>query len=339
MTGRTMSDEAQSEKDAESPKSGVRYIDAVEGDVGQRLDNFLMRVFRAVPKSHVYRVLRKGEVRVNGKRAKPETRIAAGDRIRIPPIRVDSEPRKSKPSNSLQSFINTAVIHEDRDLLIINKPAGVAVHGGSGLAFGVIEALRAARPELSELELVHRLDRDTSGVLVLAKRRAALREMHAALREREMTKRYLALVCGRWTLGKKTLELPLLTNQKQGGERMVRVHPEGQSAHSIFSPAQHFGRLATLMDIEIGTGRTHQIRVHAAYASHPVAGDEKYGDKHCNDSLRPFGLKRMFLHAHSLQFVRPGTSEQFMITAPLSDELNAVLSKLDEATGKKRGAS
>ncbi|MES1196745.1 MAG: pseudouridine synthase, partial [Steroidobacter sp.] len=221
-----MADDADQKKAGESPRSGVRYVDATEGDVGQRLDNFLMRVFRAVPKSHVYRVLRKGEVRVNGKRAKPETRIAAGDRIRIPPIRVDAAPRESKPSSSLQSFISTAVIHEDRDLLIINKPSGVAVHGGSGLAFGVIEALRAARPELTELELVHRLDRDTSGVLVLAKRRSALREMHAALREREMTKRYLALVCGRWGLGRKTLELPLLTNQKQGGERMVRVHPE-----------------------------------------------------------------------------------------------------------------
>ncbi len=320
----------------ETPRPGVRYIDATEGDVGQRLDNFLLRVFKTVPKSHVYRVLRKGEVRVNGKRAKPETRIAPGDRVRIPPIRVDVEPAQSKPSSSLQAFISTTTIHEDRDLLIINKPSGVAVHGGSGLAFGVIEALRAARPELTELELVHRLDRDTSGVLMLAKRRAALREMHAALREREMTKRYLALVSGKWTLGKKTLDLPLLTNQKQGGERMVRVHPEGQSAHSVFMPKQHFGRLATLMDIEIGTGRTHQIRVHAAYAGHPVAGDEKYGDKDCNDSLRPFGLKRMFLHAHSLQFVKPGTTEQFTITAPLSDELQMVLNKLEEAVGKKR---
>jgi 23S rRNA pseudouridine955/2504/2580 synthase len=323
---------------AETPRPGVRYIDATEGDVGQRLDNFLLRVFKTVPKSHVYRVLRKGEVRVNGKRAKPETRIALGDRVRIPPIRVDAQPVQIKPSNSLQAFISTTVIHEDRDLLIINKPSGVAVHGGSGLAYGVIEALRAARPELVDLELVHRLDRDTSGVLVLAKRRAALREMHAALREREMTKCYLALVSGRWALGKKTLELPLQTNQKQGGERMVRVHPEGQSALSIFAPKQHFGRLATLMDIEIGTGRTHQIRVHAAYAGHPVAGDEKYGDKQCNDSLRPFGLRRMFLHAHSLQFVKPGTTEQFTITAPLSDELLDVLKKLEDATTKKKSA-
>ena len=330
-----MANDNSADSSPETPRPGVRYIDATEGDVGQRLDNFLLRVFKSVPKSHVYRVLRKGEVRVNGKRVKPETRVALGDRIRIPPIRVDTEPKESRPSNSLQSFVSTAVIHEDRDLLIINKPSGVAVHGGSGLAFGVIEALRAARPELVELELVHRLDRDTSGVLVLAKRRAALREMHAALRDREMTKRYLALVSGRWTLGTKTLDLPLLTNQKQGGERMVRVHPEGQSAHSVFDPKQHFGRLATLMDIEIGTGRTHQIRVHAAYAGHPVAGDEKYGDKACNDSLRPFGLRRMFLHAHSLQFVRPGTTESLTITAPLSEELQLVLSKLETATGKK----
>ena len=319
-----------------SSRPAVRYVEAVEGDVGQRLDNFLLRVFKTVPKSHVYRVLRKGEVRVNGKRAKPETRMALGDRVRIPPIRVDAQPPQSKPSNSLQQFVHTAVIYEDRDLLIINKPSGVAVHGGSGLAFGVIEALRAARPELIELELVHRLDRDTSGVLVLAKRRAALRELHAALREREMTKRYVALVCGRWTLGKKTLDLPLITNQKQGGERIVRVHSEGQSAHSVFTPNKVFGRLATLMDIEIGTGRTHQIRVHAAYAGHPVAGDEKYGDRQCNDSLRPFGLRRMFLHAHSLEFAKPGSGEPFSITAPLSDELKAVLTKLEEAVGKKR---
>jgi 23S rRNA pseudouridine955/2504/2580 synthase len=317
------------------PGRGVRYVEAVEGDVGQRLDNFLMRVFRAVPKSHIYRVLRKGEVRVNGKRAKPEQRLVLGDRVRIPPIRVDAEATPGKPSTSLQQFIGGTVIHEDRDILIINKPAGVAVHGGSGLAFGVIEALRAARPELTELELVHRLDRDTSGCLILAKRRAALRELHAALREREMTKRYLALVCGRWTLGKKTLDLPLMTNQKQGGERMVRVHPEGQSAHSVFAPQRVFGKLATLMDIEIGTGRTHQIRVHAAYAGHPVTGDEKYGDKQCNDSLRSFGLRRMFLHAHTLQFARPGSGEAFTITAPLSEELQAVLNKLEEATGRK----
>lgn len=320
-----------------TPGKGVSYVEAGEGDVGQRLDNYLMRVLKTIPKSHVYRVLRKGEVRVNGKRAKPETRLVLGDRVRIPPLRFDDKPAQAKPSTSLQQFIGAAILHEDKDLLIVNKPAGVAVHGGSGLAFGVIEALRAARPELPDLELVHRLDRDTSGVLLIAKRRAALRELHAAFREREMTKRYLALVVGRWELGKKKIELPLLTNQKQGGERMVRVHADGQSALSTFVPQQHFGKLATLMAIEIGTGRTHQIRVHAAYAGHPVAGDEKYGDKAGSDALRTFGLRRMFLHAHSLEFARPGTGEKFSITAPLSDELNAVLANLQKAVGKKGG--
>jgi 23S rRNA pseudouridine955/2504/2580 synthase len=166
-------------------------------------------------------------------------------------------------------------------------------------------------------------------LLLVAKRRAALRELHASLREREMTKRYLALVCGRWTLGKKKLELPLVTNQKQGGERVVRVDPAGQSALSIFSPKQHFGRLATLMDVEIGTGRTHQIRVHSAYTGHPVAGDEKYGERASNDAFKAYGLRRMFLHAHSLEFARPGTGEPFTITAPLSPELEAVLKNLE----------
>jgi 23S rRNA pseudouridine955/2504/2580 synthase len=320
-----------------TPGKGVSYVEAGEGDVGQRIDNFLMRVLKTIPKSHVYRVLRKGEVRVNGKRAKPETRLALGDRVRIPPLRIDDKPVQAKPSTSLQEFIEASILHEDKDLLIVNKPAGVAVHGGSGLAFGVIEALRAARPELPELELVHRLDRDTSGVLLIAKRRAALRELHAALRQREMTKRYLALVTGRWELGKKRIELPLLTNQKQGGERMVRVHADGQSALSTFVPQQHFGKLATLMAIEIGTGRTHQIRVHAAYAGHPVAGDEKYGNKEGSEALRAYGLRRMFLHAHSLEFARPGTGEKFSITAPLSDELNAVLASVQATVGKKSG--
>lgn len=314
---------------------GVSFTEATEGDVGQRLDNYLLRVLKTIPKSHVYRVLRKGEVRVNGKRAKPETRLVLGDKVRIPPVRLDDKPAQSQPSTSLQQFIISAILYEDKDLLIVNKPAGVAVHGGSGLAFGVIEALRSARPELPELELVHRLDRDTSGVLLIAKRRAALRELHAALREREMTKCYLALVCGKWQLGKKRIELPLLTNQKQGGERMVRVHADGQSALSTFKPEQHFGKLATLMAIEIGTGRTHQIRVHAAHAGHPVAGDEKYGDKAANEALKSYGLRRMFLHAHSLSFAKPGSGEPFSISAPLSEELTTVLATLKQAVEKK----
>lgn len=311
------------------PGARVSYIEATEGDAGQRIDNFLLRVLKQVPKSHVYRVLRKGEVRVNGRRAKPEYRLEEGDRIRLPPVRLDVA-TPQKPSYSLQATLLAAVIHEDRDLLIVNKPAGIAVHGGSAQSFGVIEALRAARPELTELELVHRLDRDTSGCLLLAKRRAALRELHARLREREMEKQYLALLVGRWTLGTKKIDLALKTNLRQGGERVVKVHQEGQSAISRFKPVQSFGQLATLMEVTIGTGRTHQIRVHATAAGHPVAGDDKYGDREANVRLKAFGLDRMFLHAHSLGFIRPGTVEPFSISAPLDEELKQVLTRLGD---------
>ncbi len=322
-------------------RTRVTTVTVNEGDAGQRIDNFLMRQWREVPKSHIYRLLRKGEVRVNGKRAKPELKLTLGDLVRLPPIRMAAESEGSRPpSKSLQSVISAAIIYEDRDLLVVNKPAGIAVHGGSGLAHGVIEALRTARPELTELELVHRLDRETSGCLLIAKRRAVLRQLHALFREREMDKRYLALVGGRWTLGKKKLDMPLKTNQKQGGERVVRVHPDGQSSESTFKPIEHFGTLATLMEVSIGTGRTHQIRVHASYVDHPVAGDEKYGSKEHNAALKPFGLKRMFLHAHSLSFIRPSAvqseGEPFTITAPLDAELQSVLSNLAEATPSRQ---
>jgi 23S rRNA pseudouridine955/2504/2580 synthase len=317
-----------------APSSKVSYVEAGEGDAKQRIDNFLMRIWRQVPKSHVYRLLRKGEVRVNGKRAKPELRLQVGDKVRLPPIRLEQVEGPLPPSRSLQSVIEASIIYEDKDIVVVNKPAGIAVHGGSGLSHGLIEGLRASRPDLTELELVHRLDRDTSGCLLIAKRRAALRELHGRLREREMDKRYLALVCGKWTLGTKKLDMPLKTNEKQGGERVVRVHPDGQTAESTFKRLEGYGKWATLMEVHIGTGRTHQIRVHAAYAGHPVAGDEKYGDRAQSDALKAaFGLRRMFLHAHSVSFIRPGTDETFSITAPLSDELQAVLDKL--AAGNK----
>jgi 23S rRNA pseudouridine955/2504/2580 synthase len=308
----------------------VSYVEAAEGDEGQRLDNFLLRILGSVPRSLVYRILRTGEVRVNGRRAKPAYRLAAGDRVRLPPLKDagrkdDAEPAKL-PSKSLREFIGAAVVHEDRDLIVINKPAGVAVHGGSGVSFGVIEALRAMHPQLKELELVHRLDRETSGCLLVAKRRAVLRDLHAQLRERTMEKRYLALVAGRWPFGRKTIDLPLKTNLKQGGERVVRVHAEGQHAETTFAPLEQFGKVATLLDIELGTGRTHQIRVHAAHAGYPVAGDEKYGDRDKDAKLREYGLSRMFLHAASLTFRR--ADEPFRVTAPLPPELQAVLEQL-----------
>jgi 23S rRNA pseudouridine955/2504/2580 synthase len=309
----------------------VSYVEAQEGDAGQRLDNFLLRTLGGVPRSLVYRILRTGEVRVNGGRAKPAYRLAAGDRVRLPPVQGakrqgGSDPAKA-PSKSLREFVAGAVIFEDRDLIVVNKPAGVAVHGGSGVSFGVIEALRAVHPQLKELELVHRLDRETSGCLLVAKRRPVLRDLHAQLRGREMEKRYLALVAGRWPFGTKTLDLPLKTNLKQGGERVVRVHSDGQEAVTTFKPREQFGKVATLLDIELGTGRTHQIRVHAAHAGYPVAGDEKYGDRDKDAKLREYGLSRMFLHAASLTF-RRGEGEPFTVTAPLSPELESVLERL-----------
>jgi len=283
-----------------------------------------------VPRSLVYRILRTGEVRVNGRRAKPAYRLVTGDRVRLPPLqgkdRKKDEEAPKAPSKSLRDFVTAAVIHEDRDLIVVNKPAGVAVHGGSGVSFGVIEALRAVHPQLKELELVHRLDRETSGCLLVAKRRAVLRDLHAQLRERQMQKRYLALVAGRWPFGVKTIDLPLKTNLKQGGERVVRVHSEGQQAVTTFKPIEQFGKLATLLDIDLGTGRTHQIRVHAAHAGYPVAGDEKYGDREKDAKLKAHGLSRMFLHAASLTFRRG--EDPFTVTAPLPPELQAVVDEL-----------
>lgn len=317
-----------------APPAKVTYVDATEGDEGQRIDNFLNRILKDLPRSLIYRILRTGEVRVNGRRAKPDYRLVSGDRIRLPPVQRkqrNGDAAEKTPSKSLREFVTAAVVHEDRDLIVVNKPAGVAVHGGSGLSFGVIEALRAAHPELKELELVHRLDRETSGCLLVAKRRAVLRELHALLRERDMEKRYLALVVGRWPFGTKTIDLPLKTNQKQGGERVVRVHAEGQHALTMFHPLEHFAKLATLMDVSLGTGRTHQIRVHAAHAGHPVAGDEKYGDREKDAKLRPYGLSRMFLHAHSLTFRRAQAKEPFTVMAPLPAELQAVVDQLRAA--------
>lgn len=324
------SDDQSTPRDGKS--TGVSYVEAGEGEVGQRIDNFLARILKDLPRSLVYRILRTGEVRVNGKRARPEYRLAAGDRIRLPPLQRKTEEQRAAergaPSRSLRDFVAGAIIHEDRDLIVVNKPAGVAVHGGSGLSAGVIEALRATRPEAKELELVHRLDRDTSGVLLIAKRRAVLRELHALLRERDMEKRYLALVVGRWPFGAKTIDLPLKTNLKQGGERVVRVHADGQQAITKFTPIQHFGKLATLLDISLGTGRTHQIRVHAAHAGHPIAGDEKYGDRERDARLKPYGLQRMFLHAHSLTFERKG--RPFTISAPPPPDWQAVIDNLQK---------
>jgi len=327
------------EKPAEpEPGRGVSHVEVTADDAGTRLDNFLVRQLKDVPRTHVFRLLRKGEVRVNKKRARPDQRVALGDIVRIPPVRKAADlPPPATPraaSVTLQQLVVDAIAYEDNDLIVINKPPGLAVHGGSATDFGLIEALRCARPEQPDLELVHRLDRDTSGCLLVAKRRAALRDLHLQLREGQTEKHYLALVCGKWNLGTKRIELALDTDERRSGERHVAVRAHGKKSVSTFKPVQFFGNLATLLDVEIDTGKTHQIRVHAAHAGHPVAGDDKYGNRIFNQLFQDYGLKRMFLHSSSLGFTRPGTREPMLASAPLPAELSAVLDKLTR--GKAR---
>ncbi len=302
---------------------------------GQRLDNWLLRNLKGIPRSRVYRILRKGEVRVNGKRAKPEQRVATGDDIRLPPVRLPDESAPKRVPDSLIDSIEASVIHSDTDLLVVAKPAGLAVHGGSGLAFGVIESLRASRPS-ETLELVHRLDRDTSGLLLVARNRPALRTLHGLLREGLVEKRYLALLKGSWNLGTKTIDAPLATRARQGGTRVVKVAESGKASDSTFSPVDFFGARATLLEVNLGTGRTHQIRVHAAHAGHPVAGDDKYGDREFNTEMEGLGLKRLFLHAQSLSFEWPGSQKTFAVSQPLPPELAMVLETLSTTRKKRR---
>lgn len=305
----------------------VRHVAVGPGEAGQRIDNFLLRTLKGVPRSHVYRLLRRGEVRINGRRAKAEQRLAEGDEVRLPPVRMAAEDAPRRVPDNLLAEVRAAVIHEDERILVLDKPSGLAAHGGSGLAFGAIEALRAERPD-AELELVHRLDRDTSGVLVVAKDRGSLRILHALLREGDVDKVYTALLKGKWTLGRKRIEAPLKTNLRQGGERVVKVHVEGKTAASTFKPVGSFGQRATLVEVEIHTGRTHQIRVHAAYAGHPVAGDDKYGDRDFNLAMKELGLRRMFLHAQSMAFTWPDTGKKCRVVAELPAELRAVVERL-----------
>lgn len=317
---------------------GVVKVTVREGEDGQRLDNWLIRELRGAPKSLVYRLLRKGDVRVNGKRAKPDSRVATGDEVRLPPMKAAPGPEAEgaagprKAPRSLVDTIESAVVFEDDRFLAIDKPSGLAVHGGSGLSFGVIEALRASRPK-EDLELVHRLDRDTSGLLLVARDKGSLRIAHALIREGQMEKQYLALLLGNWPHGTKLIDAPLATQNRQGGERVVKVAAHGKESRSTFIPVDFFGNIATLMQVQIDTGRTHQIRVHAAHAGHPVAGDDKYGTREANQPLIDAGLTRMFLHAQTLSFEWPG-GKQYAFSAPLPADLSAVVEAL--ATRKKK---
>ena len=293
---------------------------------GQRVDNYLTKWLKGVPKSHIYRILRSGEVRINSRRIKPEYRVQPGDRLRLPPLRTAKPaavPRQ-QPGPRLQA----AVIYEDDALLVIDKPAGTAVHGGSGVSRGVIEQLRLERPDARYLELVHRLDRDTSGVLMLAKRRSALLDLHRQLREGRVRKLYATLVKGRWRDDKRSVKLPLNKYVLASGERRVSVGRDGMSAHTVFRLLRSWSSLS-LVEAELKTGRTHQIRVHLAHLEHPVAGDDKYGDFALNKQLARQGLKRMFLHAFKAVIVHPVTGAEIELEAPLPPELAAFIAGLD----------
>lgn len=306
----------------------VSIIAVSADEAGQRIDNFLRSHLKGVPKSRIYRIVRKGEVRVNKKRIKPEYKLESGDRVRIPPVRVaEREEKVFSPALSKVALLADAVLYEDEQILVLNKPSGTAVHGGSGLSFGVIEALRALRPEAHFLELVHRIDRDTSGVLLIAKKRSALRALHQQLREKGMQKVYLTLVQGAWPSHLKTVQAPLLKNSLQGGERVVRVHCEGKVAETRFKVEERFP-LATLVKASPITGRTHQIRVHTRHAGHPIAFDDRYGNHDFDQQLLETGLNRLFLHAAALRFIHPGSGQQMHITAPLDISLQQCLAWL-----------
>ena len=294
-------------------------LEVGEESVGQRIDNFLIRNLKGVPKSHVYRILRSGEVRVNSGRIKPDYRLVDGDKVRVPPIRV-ATPEARPPARSLA----LPVVFEDDALIVIDKPSGVAVHGGSGISFGVIESLRAERPKAKFLELAHRLDRDTSGLLMVGKKRSALVELHRMLRDGEVRKDYVAIVKGRWKGGGRKIDLPLHKYVTAEGERRVSVRDDGQQAISLFKPLAA-GDTASMLDIRLMTGRTHQIRVHAAHVGHPILGDDKYGDFDLNRALVKQGVKRLFLHARQLSLSHPISGEPLAFVSPLPPEMQRFL--------------
>ena len=310
--------------------AAVKMLEISEDEAGQRIDNYLLAKLKGVPKSLIYRIVRKGEVRVNKGRIKPEYKLQYGDVVRVPPVRV-SEKTQAPVSSKLNKVasLEQQIIFEDDCLLVINKPSGIAVHGGSGLSFGVIEGLRALRPEARFLELVHRLDRDTSGILLVAKKRSALRHLHEQLRIKTVQKDYLALVRGQWQSHVKVVQAPLLKNELASGERIVKVSPEGKPSETRFSIEERYPT-ATLVKASPVTGRTHQIRVHTLHAGHPIALDDKYGDKGFDAEMRALGLNRLFLHAASIRFEHPKTGETLRLNAPLDEKMKAILKKLRE---------
>jgi 23S rRNA pseudouridine955/2504/2580 synthase len=316
--------------DTPRPPESVRLVRIGEENAGQRIDNFLMTQLKGVPKSHIYRILRTGQVRLNGGRIQAAQRIASGDLVRIPPLRTAPPASGSISLPAVEAFrqrLAARILIDDAELLVINKPSGIAVHGGSGLTLGIIEGLRKLRPEAKLLELVHRLDRDTSGCLVIAKKRSALRSLHEQFRENAVKKSYLALLDGAWTQCERTVVAALDKNVLQSGERLVKASEAGKSAVTVFRRLRRFPT-ATLVEAEPHTGRTHQIRVHAQFMGHPIAGDERYAPSDRNRAFRQQGLRRLFLHASRLTFVHPGSGQPITVEAPLDSELQTFLDAL-----------
>lgn len=322
-------------------KDAVSWLEVGEDSAGQRVDNFLLKMCKGVPNSHIYRILRSGEVRVNKGRVKADYRLQLGDQVRVPPMRVSARAAEGadKPAAPARDF---PVVFEDDAVLVIDKPAGVAVHGGSGVSFGVIEQLRRARPQAKFLELAHRLDRETSGLLIIGKKRSALVRLQDDFREASMGKRYFALVKGRWLNQIQHIRQPLYKYLIENGERRVRVDPEGKAAHSIVRLVKRWQTgqgYFSLVEVELKTGRTHQIRVHLTNAGFPLLGDDKYGDFALNKELQRLGLKRMFLHAAKLEMTHPVTGESLALEAPLPPELGEFLRRLDIHDKKDYGAA
>jgi len=321
-------------------KDSVSLITVAEHEAGQRLDNYLIKILKGVPKSHIHRIIRAGEVRLNKKRCKPDSRIQTGDLLRIPPVRTAEKQRSSENRAQAVPAREFTIIYEDDALLVIDKRAGTAVHGGSGVSFGVIEQIRRARPDARYLELVHRLDKDTSGLLMIAKKRSALVKLHEAIRNDHPKKIYLALGVGKLPNDSFHVKLPLFKYTGAQGEKMVRVSEDGQSAHTIFRVLNRFSddllhqvglSHLTLVQATLKTGRTHQIRVHLQSQHCPIAGDERYGDYQANKRLQKLGLKRMFLHAAELHLDHPLTGEKLILKAPLPQDLAQFVLMLENA--------
>jgi 23S rRNA pseudouridine955/2504/2580 synthase len=314
-------------------KTDVRFVTVTSEEESQRIDNFLINIFKNMPKTRVYRLLRKGEVRVNKKRVDAFYRLLKGDVVRLPPVYLEDQRKPIPPSRTTTIMLEDRILYEDEHFLIINKPAGMSVHAGSTVRVGVIEALRHMYPKLPNLELAHRLDSETSGCLILAKKKKILREMHGLLREGQVTKIYWALTQGKWKDSELRVEVPLYKDYQDGGKHVVEVDKDGKSALTVFRPLKILDQ-AALMEVRLYTGRTHQIRVHAQHQGHPIAGDDRYGDPEFNKRAKKLGLRRMFLHARSVDFILPSLNQRITVEAPLDNELEAAI----ESFEKKRGS-